>query len=87
MPVLPDGDRIDLWAEIMRKLSAEHGGTGAATKADLRAAVNAIDTLLHNQSGAINQALPEVVRQELDAKAKAQLFAWTVLKRLVVHYG
>jgi hypothetical protein len=57
------------------------GETVALTKADLRAAVNAIDTWLDSNASALNAALPQPARGALTTAQKAQLLQFVVARR------
>ena len=58
MAVLSDNDRAATWAELMQEWSSAREPVGL-TKADLRAAVNAIDTWLNDNAAAANAAIPQ----------------------------
>lgn len=83
MAVLSDNDRSELWAEFMRELSRDREGIGEMTKADLRAAVNAIDDFLHTNASAINTAIPQPARGVLTASQKARLLMFVIRQRYV----
>lgn len=82
MAVLPDQDRLELFAEFCRVASDKHESLNL-TRADMRAAVNAIDDFLHNNAGAINTAFPQPARSVLTVAQKAKIFAWVALRRFV----
>jgi hypothetical protein len=75
--VLPDGDRASVWAQWMR-LNTEGCGI---TKADLRAAVNALDDFLETNAATINSAIPQPARGSLTSAQKARLLAYVALRR------
>jgi hypothetical protein len=77
MAVLSDALRRELWAEFMQ-VNREALGI---TKADLRAAVDAIDTWLDSNAAALNTAIPQPARGALAAAQKARLLALVALKR------
>jgi hypothetical protein len=79
MAVLPDADRVALWAEFMRDQSASRTPMGL-TKADLRAAVDAADAWADSNAASFNTALPQPARNALTAKQKA-LLLMVVLRR------
>jgi len=83
MAVLPDNDRLEVWAELMRKYSA-NGETVGITKPDLRAAVNAIDDFMNNNASTLNAALPLPARTELTTEQKALILTYVVNKRYLV---
>ena len=80
MAVLADGARLEVWAELMRKWSADGQAVGV-TKADLRAAVNAIDDWLNTNAAALNSALPQPARGALTTAQKAILLTYVVQRR------
>lgn len=77
MAVLSDDDRLAVWTRWMRE-NAEPCGI---TKADLRAAVNALDVFLDANATAINNAIPQPARGALTTAQKARLLAYVTLKR------
>lgn len=80
MAVLADSDRADIWTDIMRQLSSERQSC-AITKADLRAAVDAIDVFLESNATAINNAFPAAAKAGLTTGQKARIVAYVALKR------
>lgn len=82
MAVLTDQDRFDVWADIMRLVSADKE-TVSITKTDLRAAVNAIDGWVNTNASAFNTAIPQPARSALSASQKARLLMLVVEKRFV----
>lgn len=83
MAVLEESARSGLWAEVMRRLSAERQAV-AISKTDLRAAVDAVDDWVEAAAASFNNALPAAARSGLTAKQKAMLLAWVVMKRFEV---
>ena len=83
MAELDEAARTDVWAELMRKYSQD-GDTIGINKADLRAAVNALDTWMNDNASALNQALPEAARTTLTAQQKAIMLSYVVFKRYQV---
>lgn len=81
MAVLSDVDRADLWAEFMRELSRERDTFGDLTKAELRAAVNALDDFLNTNASSINTAIPQPARGALTTAQKARLLMFVVRQR------
>jgi hypothetical protein len=55
--------------------------TGALTKAQLRAAVDALDDFLNTNATAINNAIPAAARTALSTSQKAALLNYVVLRR------
>ena len=82
MAVLSDNDRAATWAELMQEWSSAREPVGL-TKADLRAAVNAIDTWLNDNAAAANAAIPQPARGALSATQKALLLTHVIRKRYV----
>jgi hypothetical protein len=80
MAVLTDPDRADLWADYMRDNTAPYG---VLTKADLRAAVNALDDYFNANAAAINAAIPQPARGALSAAQKARLLQLVVARRYI----
>ncbi len=80
MAVLSDPDRAALWAEFMRDRSGARDPL-ALTKADLRAAVNAIDDWLNTNAAALNSAIPQPARGALTVPQKALLLQHCVARR------
>lgn len=82
MAVLTDNSRIEVWAEAMRRFSDNHETLGL-TKADLRAAVDALDTFLNSNATAINTAIPQPARGALTTAQKARLLMLVIQRRYV----
>lgn len=80
MAVLPDLDRKDVWANLMRQWSRDGESIGV-TKNDLRAAVDAIDQWLDDNAAAANSAIPQPARGALTTKQKALLLQYVVQRR------
>lgn len=77
MALLSDADRVRVWLDWMR----HNTETVGIVKADLRAAVNAIDDFLETNAAAINNAIPQPARGALSAAQKARLIAYVALRR------
>lgn len=80
MAVLSDNDRFACWRELMQK----SGLLGALTKAELRAAVNAIDDWVDANAAAFNTAIPQPARAVLTSKQKALILMLVTDKRFGV---
>lgn len=78
MATLPDAARAETHGKFMRD---ETTTFGAVTKANLRAAVDALDDFMEANASAINTAIPQPARGALTAGQKARLLALVVLKR------
>lgn len=81
MAVLSDGERQGLWAAWMRE---NRSPVGSLTKAQLRAAVDAIDNWVEDNATSFNQAIPQPARSVLTAKQKIDLFLYVVRRRFEV---
>lgn len=81
MAVLSDALRAAIWRGLMRWLSDRREGVGAITKADLRAAIDAVDEWVDANASALNTAIPQPARAQLTAAQKALLLAIVALVR------
>lgn len=84
MAILTNADRIQLHADVMRDWSSDRetfGGT--LTKADLQAAINAVDQWVSDNAAAYNLAIPQPARNTLTASQKAKLLLEVVRRRYV----
>lgn len=79
MAALSNADRALCWAEAMRPGGL--GATGALSKAELRAAVDAIDQWVDDNASSFNSAIPQPARGTLTAKQKAQILMLVVQRR------
>jgi hypothetical protein len=82
MAVLSDPDRFELWAAFMQEQSGRHADL-PLTKAELRAAVDALDDFLNANAAAINSAIPQPARGALSASQKALLLEYVIQRRYV----
>lgn len=80
MAVLPDADRKEIYANWMREISGRREAVNI-TKPDLRAAFNAIDDWVDNNTSSFNTAIPLPARTSLTAKQKAELLLYVINKR------
>lgn len=80
MAILQDTDRALLWAEFMRDRSAARDPL-LLTKADVRAAVDALDAFMNTNATAINTAIPQPARGALTTAQKALLLQFVVARR------
>lgn len=80
MAVLSDESRILTWAESMQLFSGA-GESVSITKADLRAAVDALDSYLNTNASAINTAIPQPARAALSTPQKARLLMLVIQRR------
>lgn len=81
MAVLSESDRADIWAEFQSDPQVSSETSGTMTKADLRAAVDALDQFLEDNKTTINNAIPQPARGALTTKQKARLLVWVVERR------
>jgi len=79
MAVLSDQDRADVTQEFMAQALGPH----TITKADIRAAVNALDDWYNTNAAAANQALPQPARSQISLSDKAHMSSLIVNKRYV----
>ena len=82
MAVLSDDTRAAISADFQRARSNEREVLPGVTKADLRAAVNALDSYLDTNAAALNSAIPQPVRGALTTKQKLRLAAAVLIKRM-----
>lgn len=83
MAVLSDQNRSGVWAAYMEDTSRDRGPL-PLTKADLRAAVDAIDAWVDTNASAFNSAIPQPARGALTSKQKAGLLLYVVKRRYEV---
>ena len=81
MAVLSNADRIAVWEQWMRDNKAAI--TGAMTKAELRAAVDALDNFLDANATIINATIPQPARSVLTTAQKAALLNFVVARRYI----
>lgn len=77
MAELTAAQRQEIWAEFMRQNTEPVG----ITKAQLRAAFDALDAFLDANAAAINAAIPQPARGALSAGQKARILAFVAMKR------
>ncbi len=83
MAPLDETARFRVWAQAMRE--AELGTLAGLTKADLRAAVDALDTWIEDNQAAINLAIPQPARGALTLVQKTLIFCWVAMRRAGKH--
>lgn len=77
MAVLPDTDRN----RIIRYFMRQQLGACSFTKAELQAAVNAIDSFLDDNASTLNQALPAAFRGSASSAQKAAVYGFVAMRR------
>lgn len=83
MAVLSDPDRLEGYQDYAQKNSADRVTFGAVTKADLRAAFNALDDFFNTNAATINAAIPQPARGVLTSTQKALLLTAVIGKRYI----
>jgi hypothetical protein len=78
--VLSDADRLELQGEFIRTEDTA-GRFGTLVKADIRAALNAIDQWVSDNAAAFNSAIPQPARAQLTSAQKARLLWYVARKR------
>lgn len=81
MAVLPDIDRQRIWRGLMRYWSGLQESIAGITKTDLKAAVDAADVWVDNNTASYNAALPTAFRTNATAAQKSLLLVGVVLLR------
>ncbi len=81
MAVLSDSDRAIVSATYQAQCSAERQTFAGVTKADIRAAVNAVDDWVVANAAAFNSAIPLPARTALTTAQKAYLLQFVTSKR------
>lgn len=82
MAILPEADRVAVWAEANRALSDAHESC-SIVKADLRAAIDAADQWVSDNAAPFNNALPVAARTGLTTAQKARLLMLVVARRFL----
>ncbi len=80
MALLPDNDRLGLWAEFQRTADCP----GNLTKPQLREVVDALDNWWESKAAEANAAIPLPQRTLLTTKQKVALFMALLRKRYEV---
>lgn len=84
MAVLSDQERASVSRVLQQDVSSLRDELGSLTKADLLAAVNALDEFLETNKTAINNAIPQPARSELTVTQKARLLVYVIRRRFEV---
>jgi hypothetical protein len=80
MANLSDNARFAVWSEIMQEISDAREPV-SIVKADLRAAVNAIDAWISDNAASLNSAIPQPARGALTAAQKSRIFRMVAKRR------
>jgi hypothetical protein len=82
MAVLSNAVRGEICATFQREKSAVREAIAALSKADLLAAVGAVDAWIDANAAAFNNALPAAAKANLTAQQKIDLFLYVLLRRV-----
>lgn len=80
MANLADADRLTVWADTMSDFSRTRDEL-PLTKADLRAAIDAIDAWVNSNAASLNAAIPQPARSALNSTQKSRLMLAIIQKR------
>jgi len=83
MANMTSAQRAELWALYMQDISDARESC-AITKAQLRAAVDALDAWLDTNAATINTAIPQPARGSLTTAQKARLLTYVIRQRYIV---
>lgn len=81
MALLSDAGRHDVWAEFQADCGRDRTPLPGVTKAELRAAVDAIDSWLDTNFTALNAAIPQPARAALPKEVKVRLAVAVIKQR------
>lgn len=81
MAVLSDSARSRICQQYAEEVSSERGSLGNLTKAQLRAAFDAMDSWVDSNAASLNAAIPLPARTALTAAQKAKILVYVVEKR------
>lgn len=81
MVVLSDAKRKEVWELMMRQVSGIFEPIGTLTKAELRTAVNDIDSWVDSNAVSFNNAIQQPARSALTKQQKALILMYVVTKR------
>lgn len=83
MAALSAGDRLLCYSDFVREVGADRETFNGVTRADIKAAVNALDDFLVANAAAINAAIPQPARASLTVAQKARMLMWVIRYRYV----
>lgn len=81
MAVLPESDRLRIWRGLMRWWSSLRESLASISKDDIKAAVDAADQWMDDNTVSFNSALPATFRTNSTASQKWLLFLAVALMR------
>lgn len=81
MAALIPADRLAVGAQFQADASLAREGFGAVVKADIQAAVAAVDDWVVANAASFNTAIPAAARAALTSPQKAHLLLYVVKKR------
>ena len=81
MATMDATERTGVGAVFQSDASRAREGFGAVTKADIQAAVSAIDTWCDTNTASFNAAIPVAARTALTAAQKSRLLLYVVRRR------
>ena len=84
MAVLPQADRDAVYAAFVADLHTAAGETIAVVRADLKAAIAAVDSWADANAASLNAAIPQPARAQLSARQKARILMAVVRRRFEV---
>jgi hypothetical protein len=84
MAAMITADRITVGAQFQSDTSQAREPFGTLTKADIQAAVAAIDDWVVSNAAAFNTAIPATARGALTSAQKARLLSYVVARRYLV---
>jgi hypothetical protein len=79
--LLADPERAAVTAAFQREAQNVNGTGGTVSKADLRAAINAVDQWCEDNAAAFNLAIPLPARSALTSRQKAAILVWVTRRR------
>lgn len=83
MAVLDEANRSLTWRQVMAQMSSARTQLASLSKADLRAAIDGLDSFLDANATAINNAIPQPVRGNLTASLKAMCLVAVITRRWI----
>lgn len=81
MAALSDAKRREILKELIDGWSGNREAVGSLTKADIQAAINALDTWIDGNASTVNTTIPQPARAQLTSLQKAKLFYFVARKR------